>query len=197
MQRRRLAAAGTRAAIIDAVHALLDAPRSSALTLEDVARGAGVTRVTIYNQFGSRRALLTAAFADQGRLVGYDRVTAATGLDDPRAALSATLREVCRAWETIPRAIQRVLALATLDPEIAAVVDRYERGRRAQMATLARRLAAPVGGEAAAALLGTLTNPLTYYQFRAGANAAVAAERLEHVVMTALRLVRRPGVRRA
>jgi hypothetical protein len=104
---------------------------------------------------------------------------------------------VCRAWDTIPRAIQRVLALATLDPEIAAVVDRYERGRRAQMATLARRLAAPVGDATAGAVLGALTNPLTYYQFRAGVSAAVAAERLKHVVMTGLGLVRRPGVRRS
>ncbi len=188
MRRRGLAATQTRQAIIDAVHALLDAPGTSTLALEDVARAAGVTRVTIYNQFGSRRALLTAAFSDQGRLVGYDRVIAATAHADPREALRAVVREVCRAWETIPRAIRRVLALAVLDPEIAEIVDRYERARRAQMSTLARRLDAPVGGDEAAAMLGALTNPLTYYQFRAEASARAAAQRLERAIVMALGL---------
>jgi hypothetical protein len=86
-----------------------------------------------------------------------------------------------------PRAIGRVLALA-LDREIGEVVDRYERSRRAQMAVLARRLDAPVGAEAASAILGALTSPLTYYQFRAGAGARSAARRLEHTTMSALGL---------
>ncbi len=192
MGRRGVAAAQTRAAIIEAVHGLLEAPDASRLTLEEVARAAGITRATVYNQFGSRRALLTAAFGDQGRLVRYDRVIAATALGDPREALHATLREVCRAWETIPQAIRRVLALAVLDPEIGEVVDRYERARRAQMAALARRLAAPVGAEDGAAILGALTNPLAYYQFRADAGAQLAARRLEHATMTALGLEQEP-----
>lgn len=79
-----------------------------------------------------------------------------------------------------------MLALAVLDPEISAVVDRYERARRAQMATLARRLDAPVGTDVATAMLGALTNPLTYYQFRSGASAQSAARRLEYATMSAL-----------
>jgi AcrR family transcriptional regulator len=186
MRRRHVAVARTRSAIIDAVHALLNAPRSSALTLEEVARAAGVTRVTVYNQFGSRRAVLLAAFADQGRLIGYDRVVAATALPDPGRALQTTLNEVCRAWNVIPRAIQRVLALAVLDPEIGAVVNRFEGARRAQMASLAVRLDAPVGAAAAASILGALTHPQTYFQFRVDAGPEAVARRLEHVALTAL-----------
>ena len=186
MQRRGLAAGQTRAAIIEAVHTLLNAPRSSNLTLEEVARAAGVTRVTIYNQFGSRRSLLTAAFSDQGRLIAYDRVVAATAMPDAGLALRATLHEVCRAWDVIPRAIRRVLALAVLDSEIGDVAERYERARRTQMAALARRLEAPVGPSAAAAILAALTHPQTYFQFRADAGAKTAARRLEQVVLSAL-----------
>jgi AcrR family transcriptional regulator len=168
------------------VHTLLNAARSSNLTLEEVARAAGVTRVTVYNQFGSRRALLTAAFSDQGRLIRHDRVVAATELPDVTLALRTTLHEVCRAWEVIPQAIRRVLALAVLDAEIGDVAERYERARRAQMASLARRLDAPVGPAASAAILGALTHPQTYFQFRADADAKTAARRLEQVVNSAL-----------
>jgi AcrR family transcriptional regulator len=188
MQRRGVAVGQTRAAIIDAVHALLNDRKSSGLTLEEVARAAGVTRVTVYNQFGSRRSLLAAAFSDQGRLIGYDCVIAATALPDARQALKATLHETCRAWEVIPRAIRRVLALAVLDPEIGELADRYERARRAQMASLARRLEAPVGADAAVAILGALTHPQTYFQFREGAGAESAARSFEHVVLMALGL---------
>jgi AcrR family transcriptional regulator len=186
MRLRRITAAQTRTAILDAVHALLAAPDAGRLTLDEVARKAGVTRATVYNQFGSRQALLTSAFSDQGRLIRYDRVMAATEIAEPIAALSATVRETCRAWETIAPSIRRVLALAVLDPEIGLVVDRYEQARRAQMSGLAQRLDAPVGGAAAAAILGAMTNPLVYFQFRADASAATAARRLSHTVVAAL-----------
>jgi AcrR family transcriptional regulator len=187
MARRGQAAALTRAAIVDAVHRLLDAPEAGQLTLDEVARAAGVTRATVYNQFGSRRALLTAAFADQGRLVRYDRVTAAAAIADPRQALRAVLREACRAWETKPQAIRRVLALATLDREIGEVAGHYEQARRAQMAALAARLDAPIGAREAAAVLGAVTHPLTYYQFRVGASARTTARRLADAALAALR----------
>jgi AcrR family transcriptional regulator len=188
MRRRGAAAARTRQAIVDAVHQLLEAPEAGRLTLDEVARAAAVTRATVYNQFGSRRALLTAAFADQGRLVRYDRVIEAASIGDPREALRTTIEEACRAWETIPRAVRRVLALAELDPEIGQVVSRYERSRRVRIASLARRLGAPAGAAEAAAVLGALTNPLTYYQFRDGAAPSAAARRLYRVTVAALGL---------
>jgi AcrR family transcriptional regulator len=191
MARRGEAAALTRASIVDAVHRLLDAPDASRLTLDEVARAAGVTRATIYNQFGSRRALLTAAFGDQGRLVRYDRVTAGAALDDPRQALRAVLGAACRAWEARPRAVRRVLALAELDPEIGGVAGRYEHARRKQMSALAARVGAPIGAREAAAVLGAFTHPLTYYQFRVGGSARTTARRLERAALAALRV--RPG----
>jgi AcrR family transcriptional regulator len=192
MRRRSAAAARTRAAVVNAVHELLDAPDAGRLTLDDVARAAGITRATVYNQFGSRQALLAAAFADQGRLVRYDRVLDALAIDDPRAALQTTIRETCRAWDTIPQAVRRVLALAELDPEIGAVVAGFERSRRARMAPLARRLDAPIGATEAAAVLGAMTSPLTYYQFRTGAGPRVAARRVFHAIVAALGLERQP-----
>ena len=178
MRLRHITAAQTRTAILDAVHALLAAPDAGRLTLDGVARKAGVTRATVYNQFGSRQALLTSAFSDQGRLIRYDRVIAATEIAEPSAALSATLREACRAWETIAPSIRRVLALQVLDPEIGLVVDRCEQARRAQMSGLAQRLDAPVGRQPQRRF-GAMTNPLVYFQFRADGSAASGSAPVE------------------
>jgi len=62
----RAAAAGiTRKRIINAASALLGAPKGfEGFSLDAVARKARVTRLTVYNQFGSRRALLEEVFDD-------------------------------------------------------------------------------------------------------------------------------------
>lgn len=193
MSLRATHAAATRVDIIAAAHRLLDEPRGSALSLDEVARAAGVTRVTLYNHFGSRSALLAAIFEDQGRVIGYERVRAAQALPDPREALTSTLRELGRAWSAKRTALRRTLALAVLDPEVEQLVMRYERYRRADMAELAQRLARAtllghgLSGDEAAALLGTLTG----FQFfdtltLLDTSPALATRRLIHLVTTAL-----------
>lgn len=127
----------TRARILRAAHHLLN--RGGSLTLQEVAAGAGVTRATLYQRVGSRRGLLAAVFEDQGRLMDFDRVLAATRLDDPARAVVATVREGCRAWSVMPDAIRRTLALAVIDEEIGELVRRYEQYRHREMSRLARR----------------------------------------------------------
>ena len=139
MRTRDRSAAGTRAQIIAATHRLLNKGDASRLTLQEVARAASVSRATIYNSVGSRRALLAAVFEDQGRLIRFDRVLAAMRLEDPRLAIVATVRESCRAWSVIPVAIRKTHALAVIDPESRALVEQYERYRRAELTALARR----------------------------------------------------------
>lgn len=139
MRTRARAAADTRAAIVSAAHRLLNQPGSTGLTLQEVAAAAGVSRATVYKSLGSRARLLAAVFEDQGRLIGFDRVLAAMQVEDPDAAVAATIRQSCRAWSVMPDAIRRTLALAALDPEIGELVRRYELDRRARLTALARR----------------------------------------------------------
>jgi AcrR family transcriptional regulator len=140
MSRRRASAERTRGAIIDAAHRLLRDPAGGALSLDEVARTAGITRATLYNHFGSRRALLTAVFEDQGRVIGYQRVHAAQQIADPRDALAAVLRELARAWSSDRVALRRSLALAASDAEANALVARYEGYRRQEIGLFALRL---------------------------------------------------------
>jgi AcrR family transcriptional regulator len=164
MSLRAAHAAATRVEIVQAAHRLLDAPQATTLSLDEVARAAGVTRATLYNHFGSRSALLSAVFEDQGRLIGYDSVRAAQELADPREALTSMLRELGRAWALKRVAIRRTLALAVLDPEVETLVMRYETYRRGDVSSLAQRLskagllARGVSLSDAAGILGALTS---------------------------------------
>src|SRR5690349_9452744 len=69
---KRLASAGqNRSRVLEAVRSILREEGFAGLTLERVGNLAGVSRQTIHNQFGSKRALLEAVFdaaAIQGRL---------------------------------------------------------------------------------------------------------------------------------
>jgi AcrR family transcriptional regulator len=172
MGARARAAAGTRTAIVEAAHRLLNQRDGTALTLQEVAAAAGVSRATIYKSVGSRAHLLAAVFEDQGRLIGFDRVLAAMEMDDPAVAVIATVRESCRAWAVMPDAIRKTLALSALDAEIGQLVRNYERHRRARLATLARRVcrADSTAGRSrvrdAAATLSLLTSFTTFDQLR-------------------------------
>src|SRR6185437_4860821 len=87
--RRASAAQATRDRIIAAaVDRLSAADSSHGFSLETVARAAGVTRLTVYNQFGSRRALLEAAFDALAREGGLHRIAEAMRHPDPHAGLA-------------------------------------------------------------------------------------------------------------
>ncbi len=172
MRTRARAAAATRAGIVEAAHRLLNQRDSTALTLQEVAAAAGVSRATIYKSVGARARLLAVVFEDQGRLIGFDRVLAAMQMADPAVAVIATIRESCRAWSVMPDAIRKTLALAVLDVEIGQLVRNYERHRRARVAALARRVcrAGATGPRPrvrdAAATLALLTSFTTFDHLR-------------------------------
>src|ERR1700719_164472 len=85
---RATATAETRSRIIAAGARLLRKDASIAnFSLDVVAKAAGVTRLTVYNQFGSRRGLLEAVFDDIARQGGLTEIAHAMEMPDPRAAL--------------------------------------------------------------------------------------------------------------
>ena len=194
-QRRRADhVAHRRAAIVAAAHDLLDKREAPQLTLDEVARAAGVTRATVYNQFGSRSALLAAVFEDLGRVIHYERVQQAQTRENPREALEATIREACRCWSSRRVAIRRILALGVLDPEIDQLNQRYEMYRRAEISMLAERLRVAgllgdhVSREDATAILGALTGPNAFELLDGETAPGLAADRLVHIAVSSLGL---------
>jgi AcrR family transcriptional regulator len=146
---RDAAAAEKRARVVDAAGRLLrEQENIASVSMEAVAKAAGVTRLTVYKQFGSRRRLLETVFDQRAQQGGLGRIAGALAMDDPRAALNRLIEIFCEFWGS-DASLGRLHDAAVLDPEFAqAVAERNER-RRAVIGLIAERLNA--GGARAAA----------------------------------------------
>jgi AcrR family transcriptional regulator len=114
--RRRAAAERTRARLLKAASATLAA--RDGISLDAVAKRAGVTRLTVYNQFGSRRALLEAVFDDMAERGGLGRIREAMANPDPHAALRLIVAIFCEFWRVHGGAVWRLHAAGAADPEL-------------------------------------------------------------------------------
>ena len=76
--------------------------------MESVAKSARVTRLTVYNHFGSRRALLEAVFDDRAASGGLHRIPEAMVEPDPHAALNRLIAIFSEFWSFDRGAITRL-----------------------------------------------------------------------------------------
>ena len=128
---RAAAATAKRDRVIEAAARSLREDASIAtFSLDAVAKAAGVTRLTVYHQFGSRRGLLEAVFDDIARQGGLARIPEAMAMPDPRAALDRLVEIFCAFWNRDP-AVGRLHEAMATDPEFAqALLARNERRRK-------------------------------------------------------------------
>ncbi|MDE5445327.1 TetR family transcriptional regulator [Bradyrhizobium sp. CSA207] len=136
---RTSAAAETRERIIAAGTRLLRKDAGIAtFSLDVVAKAAGVTRLTVYNQFGSRRGLLEAVFDDIAHRGGLFELVEVMAITDPRAALDRVIETFCTFWGHDPAVGGLNQAIST-DPEFGeALVERNERRRELLMGLVTR-----------------------------------------------------------
>jgi AcrR family transcriptional regulator len=165
--RRRLAAEETRARVVAAARELLTADEGLAgFTVDAIARQAGVARMTIYYQFGSKAGLLEALFDDLATRGGMQQLAGAFGNPDPLDALADLIAIFCRFWASDRLMIRRLQALAALDPDFeqASREERRRDGLRVILRRLADRQDHPTPGtfEDTIDLLHTLTSFHTY-----------------------------------
>ncbi|HEU4664140.1 MAG TPA: TetR/AcrR family transcriptional regulator [Dokdonella sp.] len=163
---RSAAADATRTRILAAARELLaGGPGQPAFSLDGVARVAGVTRLTVYNQFESKRGLLEALFDDIARAGGLFELPQVIGQPDAEAALRDFVAVFCRFWAAHRRTMPRFHAVVRLDDELAASLAERSERRRHALASLVRRLA-PRRDESGADLVDALF-ALTSFEFHA------------------------------
>jgi AcrR family transcriptional regulator len=109
-----------------------------AFSLDSVAKAAGVTRLTVYNQFGSRRGLLEAVFDDIAARGHLATIPEALALPDPLQGLDAIIDRFCDFWSS-DEAIGRLHDAMAWDAEFAvALAARHERRRKLLQALMKR-----------------------------------------------------------
>jgi len=185
--RRAEAADETRARILTAARRLLrGGGRLPAFSLEAVAKQAGVTRLTVYNQFESKLGLLEAVFDDMARESRLMQdMPAVFALPDPQAALRRFVSVMCRFWSCHRRALPRFDALTRLDDEVAATLKVRKERRRAVLARLVQRLPPVRDAAELVDLLYALTGFEMFDALSVHGRDAVVVEELMQVTVAA------------
>lgn len=138
---RAAAVDASRTRIVEASRRLLAGGKDlPTFSLESVAREAGVTRLTVYNQFESKLGLLEAVFDDIARRGGLFDLPAVMAERDVMKALRRFVAVFCRFWGSHDRVLPKFAAMSKLDKEIAASLKQRTERRRHALAALVERL---------------------------------------------------------
>jgi AcrR family transcriptional regulator len=136
---RRMSAPERREQLLDAAKAIVDARGFHAVSIEAVARGAGITRPIVYGHFGDLDGLLEALVERESRRALGSLAEILPPVDpgpvDPRGALLAALDGYLRAVEADPPTWRLVLMPAEGAP--ASLREQIDRGRDAVIGHLA------------------------------------------------------------
>jgi AcrR family transcriptional regulator len=161
---RKVSAEETRTRVLAAARQLLAISASpGGFSIESVARAAGVARMTVYYQFGTKAGLLQALFDDLAARGGMRELPAAFMAADPVEGLNRFIGTFCQFWASDQALFRRLQALAALDPDLSRELASREAGAQRGLRVLVARMAAAISNvepavlEELAAVLFTLT----------------------------------------
>jgi AcrR family transcriptional regulator len=139
---RAQAAEETRRRVLDAVYDQLRETPAQPVSVDRIARTAGVARSTVYAIFGSRAGLFDAFAADILERGGFRRVLDAVADPDPRTTLRAGIAGGVHTFASHRDVFRALVSMAQLDPDaVGGAMQRSEERRAKGMMRLARRLA--------------------------------------------------------
>ncbi|MFE6104713.1 TetR/AcrR family transcriptional regulator [Streptomyces laurentii] len=104
-------------AILDACEALLAHKGYEAMTVGDVAQGAGITRGALYFYFGSKQEVVTALVARTVERL-WERSRATAQAEEPRQAIAAAMRRTVELWNEHGLVMRTAIDLSLTVPEI-------------------------------------------------------------------------------
>ena len=175
------AAEETRRTILDAVYEQLRTAPAAPVSVEQVARTAGVSRSTVYLIFGSRAGLFDALSDDLWwHRSGFQQVVDAVTHQDAREHLRGGIDAGVRVFAAHRDVFRALFSMAQLDADaVGGAIARIEENRAGGMVHLARRLAEQdalrpdVTATDAADLLWLLTSFDGFDQLYTGRNLTV------------------------
>ena len=132
----------TRRRVLDAVYDELREAPARPVSVDRIARAAGVARSTVYLIFGSRAGLFDALAADVHERGGFHRVVEAIADPDPRVHLRDGIAGGVHTFAAHRDVLRALVSMAALDPDaVGGAIDRMDQRRARGMMQLARRLA--------------------------------------------------------
>jgi len=138
---RAESAESTRRRVLDAVEERLREAPAERISVEDIARRAGVARSTIYLVFGSRAGMFDALAMDLLMRGGFARVRQAIADPDPRVTVRDGIRGGVHSFAAHRDVLRALYSMAQLDADaFAGAIQRGEARRTRGMRQLARRL---------------------------------------------------------
>ena len=176
---RDAAADVTRARIVKAARRLLtggtDLP---AFSLDAVAREAGVTRLTVYNRFESKRGLVEAVFDDIAERGGLFELRSVLADADAMSSLRGIVAVFCRFWASHDRALAKLAGMTKLDRDIAVSLKQRTERRRGVLTVSVKRLPGVREADDLVDILFALTSFETFEALSVRQRSAAAVEAL-------------------
>jgi AcrR family transcriptional regulator len=127
--------------VLDAVHDALRAAPAEPVSIDRVARAAGVARSTVYVIFGSRAGLFDALGEDLLERGGFQAVLDAVAHPDPRVTVRDGIAAGVHTFAAERDVFRALVSMSALDPEAVGGAMARSEGRRAKgMLRLAQRL---------------------------------------------------------
>lgn len=109
------------ALILDAAERLLDTVGYEAMTIADVAEGAGITRGALYFYFGSKQEIITALFARTVAVLHEKSRAATEDAANGAAAIDTAMRRTEELWREHGVIMRTAIDLAATVPELDAL----------------------------------------------------------------------------
>ncbi|MCG0283740.1 TetR/AcrR family transcriptional regulator [Streptomyces sp. PSAA01] len=110
-------------AILDTCEALLTRKGYDAMTVGDIAQGAGITRGALYFYFGSKQEVVTALVARTVEHL-WERSWVTAQADEPRQAIAAAMRRTVELWNEHGPVMRTAIDLSLTVPEIGELWNR-------------------------------------------------------------------------
>ena len=176
---RDAAADVTRARIVKAARRLLTGGKDlPAFSLDAVAREAGVTRLTVYNRFESKRGLVEAVFDDIAERGGLFELRSVLADADAMSSLRGIVAVFCRFWASHDRALAKLAGMTKLDRDIAVSLKQRTERRRGVLTVSVKRLPGVREADDLVDILFALTSFETFEALSVRQRSAAAVEAL-------------------
>ena len=129
--------------VLDAAASLVAEAAFHTVTMDDLARRAGVARATVFSRFGSKLGVLEALSLRCADGPEMRALRQAQAIEDPVAALDPLLVAGCDLWEKEGYIMVQLKAIVVLEPNASAIIDAQYDDQRGGMERL---LGNKVGG---------------------------------------------------